>query len=119
MSAFPRLKTGAVAQYPAGRSAAYSTDEFRFLDGSRQTYRQRGRAARRWVIELALLDDTEMSELCDFFQSQQGRFGTFSFTDPWDGTVYPNCSFGDDELLLQLSDEGRGSLRVVIEENKD
>jgi hypothetical protein len=119
MSTFPRLKTGAIAQYPAGRSAAYATDVFRFLDGSQQTYRQRGGAAKRWVIELSLLDDTELAEISDFFQSQQGRFGTFSFEDPWDGTVHPNCSFADDELLMQLADEARGALRIVIEENND
>jgi len=117
MSAFPKLKTGAVAQYPAGRTSSYTTDVFQFLDGSEQRSPQIGAKQRRWMIELELLDDTELAELADFFQSQQGRFGTFSFEDPWDGTIYANCSFEDDELDMTLADESRGSLRLVVKEN--
>lgn len=119
MSTFPRLKTQAIAQYPAGRSVSYGTDVLRFLDGSEQKYRQRGAPVRRWVIELELLDDTELADIAEFFQSQQGRFGTFSFEDPWDGTMYPNCSFASDELLMQLAAEGRGAVSLVIQENNN
>jgi hypothetical protein len=119
MSTFPRLKTGAVAQYPAGRTAGYATAVFRFLDGSEQRFRQRGTAATRWLIELDLLDDTEMSQICEFFASQQGRFGTFSFEDPWDASVHPNCSFEDDELTIEMTGEARAKMRLVVKENKD
>lgn len=119
MSSFPKLKTGAVAQYPAGRTSSYATDVFQFLDGSQQRCRQLSARLRRWVIELELLDDTELAELGDFFQSQQGRFGNFSFEDPWDGTIHANCSFEDDELNLALADESRGRLRLVVKENTD
>ncbi len=119
MSAFPKLKTGAITQYPAGRTRSYATDVFRFLDGTEQRCRQRSRGSRRWVIGLELLDDTELAELADFFQSQQGRFGGFSFEDPWDGTVYTNCSFEDDVLELELTGEARGRLGLVIKENVD
>jgi Conserved hypothetical protein 2217 (DUF2460) len=117
MSTFPRLKTGAVAQYPATRTAGYATQAFRFLDGTEQKFPQRGAAAARWVIKLDLLDDTEMAEVCGFFLAQQGRFGTFSFTDPWDGSVHATCSFESDELALSLEGEARGRLQVTIKEN--
>jgi len=117
MSAFPKLKTGAIAQYPAGRTLTFATDVFEFLDGGTQQCRRRSSGARRWVIELELLDDTELTELAEFFQSQQGRFGAFSFEDPWDGKVYPDCSFEDDELEMVLGEEARGSLRLVVKEN--
>jgi Conserved hypothetical protein 2217 (DUF2460) len=117
MSTFPRLKTGAVAQYPAGRSVTYATDVFRFLDGSEQKYRQLGAAGKRWVVDLQLLDDAELSEISEFFQAQQGRFGTFSFEDPWDGTVHDDCSFADDALMVSLAAEARGALKLVIKEN--
>jgi hypothetical protein len=117
MSAFPRLKTGAVAQYPATRTATYATEISRFLDGSDQRFATLGTAATRWVIRLDLLDDTEMSQVCAFFQSQQGRFGTFSFTDPWDNSVHANCSFASDELTLSLVGEAQGRLQVTIQEN--
>jgi hypothetical protein len=119
MSAFPKLKTGAIAQYPAGRTLTFATDVFEFLDGTAQRCRQFSAGSRRWVIELELLDDTELTELAEFFQSQQGRFGAFSFEDPWDGTVYPDCSFENDELDIELSDEARGSMRLVVKENVD
>ncbi len=34
MSMFPKLKTGAVAQYPAARSIVHGNDVLRFVDGS-------------------------------------------------------------------------------------
>ncbi len=117
MSAFPKLKTGAVAQYPVGKVRSHATDVFRFLDGKEQRCRQVGASQRRWVVELELLDDTELAEVGDFFQSQQGRFGSFTFEDPWDGTVHTDCSFEDDELELELSGEARGGVRLVIKEN--
>ncbi len=119
MSTFPRLKTGAVAQYPAGRTAGYATAVFRFLDGSEQRFRDRAEEATRWTIELDLLDDTEMAQICEFFEAEQGRFGTFTFVDPWDASVHPNCSFEDDELTLEMTGEARAKMRLVIKENKD
>ncbi len=117
MSTFPRLKTGAVAQYPAGRSLQYATARYRFLGGCEQRYRERGRAVRRWAIRLDLLDDRELAAVEEFFESQQGRYGSFSFTDPWDGTVHADCSFDQDELRIELAGERRGGLRVIIREN--
>ncbi len=118
MSTFPLLKTGAVAQYPATRTTGYATQAFRFLDGSEQKFPLRGSAATRWVVKLDLLDDTEVARVCAFFQSQQGRFGTFSFVDPWDASTHPNCSFESDELALSLDGEAQGRLQLVIKENK-
>ncbi len=43
-----------------------------------------------------------------FFEDEGGRAGNFSFTDPWDGTVYPSCSFGSDDLALEFEDLARG-----------
>ncbi len=117
MSTFPKLKTGAVAQYPATRTAGYATQAFRFLDGSEQRFPVRGAAGIRWVIRLDLLDDTEMVRVCAFFQSHQGRFGTFCFEDPWDGSLHTDCSFESDELVLELVGEAQGRLQLVIKEN--
>jgi len=118
MSTFPRLKTGAVTQYPAGRSAGHATAVFRFLDGTEQRFRCRAAGSKRWAIRLALLDDNELAEIAEFFESQMGRFGAFAFEDPWEGTVHPDCSFENGTLELQLSEEGRGSVQLVIRENE-
>ena len=118
MASFPTLKTGAVAQYGSDRARSFSTTALRFLDGSEQRYPGYGTALLQWVIRLELLDESEMEALELFFESVGGRAGTFSFTDPWDGTVYPSCSFGSDELTLEFDDVARGKTQVVVKENR-
>jgi Conserved hypothetical protein 2217 (DUF2460) len=119
MSAFPKLKTGAVAQYPASRALVHATEVVRFLDGTEQRYRVREAAARRWVVRLDLLDETEIARLQEFFIAEQGRFGSFSFEDPWDGSVHANCSLERDEFEFELLGEARGRLVLVVRENDD
>lgn len=115
---FPTLKTGAVLQYPAKKSLRFNTDAIRFLDGTEQRFRDNPTVLHRWTIQLALLDESELATLDQFFVSNQGRFGSFSFTDPWDGTVYPNCSLSADTFNFQLQGEMRGKATVVVCENR-
>ena len=92
----------------------FSTQVFRFLDGSEQRFPGYGAPLRRWVIRLDLLDEAELATLEQFFEDQGGRAGTFSFTDPLDGTVYASCSFDSDELRGSCSsivDTGRTARR--------
>ncbi len=117
MATFPTLKTGAVAQYPARRTVRYQNQELRFLDGTEQRYRDCGGPLHQWEIRLALLDEAEMAAFAAFLEDNQGAFATFSFTDPWDGTVYPNCSLAD-ELVLTASGEMDGSTSIVVVENR-
>jgi hypothetical protein len=115
---FPTLKTGVVAQYPADRARQYSTQVFRFVDGSEQRFPEYGAELKRWSIRLGLLNEQELTELGDFFVSMAGRAGQFSFTDPWDGTVYPNCSLDSDEFGAELQGPGDGSAAVIVRENR-
>lgn len=115
---FPTLKTGVVAQYPADRSQAFSTSVYRFIDGLEQRFRTGSSPLKQWTIRFELLDESELSAMEEFFLSQAGRFGSFSFTDPFDGTVYPNCSLGRDSLDLDFSDFGRGTLSLTVQENR-
>ncbi|MEN6534422.1 MAG: DUF2460 domain-containing protein [Bryobacteraceae bacterium] len=117
MADFPVLKTGAVAQYPASRAIEYSTRVLWFVDGSEQRYRQHAAATRRWVIELSLLDEEEMASIEAFFQSEQGQFGNFAFTDPFSGTTYSNCNLENDRIELAYEDVLRGCSKLVIKEN--
>lgn len=118
MASFPALKTGAVAQYPSDRTRLFSTQVYRFLDGSEQRFAGYGAALHQWLIRLDLLDEAELENLQEFFASEDGRAGTFSFTDPWDGTVYPNCSFGSDTLALEFQGPMKGVTQVVVKENR-
>lgn len=118
MTSFPALKTGAVAQYPTDRQRNFSTQVFRFLDGSEQRFPGYGAPLRRWTIRLDLLDESELTNLEQFFESEGGRAGNFSFTDPFDGTVYANCSFDADQLALNFTGPQQGQTTVVIRENR-
>ena len=119
MSAFPLLKTGAVLQYPATRVIQNSTCVLRFLDGTEQRFREYQSAVRKWMVRLDLLDESEMAAVEEFFVTQQGPLGTFSFTDPWDGTTHPNCSLEGDAVPLELRDLMRGRTALVVRENRD
>lgn len=118
MADFPILKTGAVAQYPAQRAQQRSTQTLRFVDGKEQRFRQYGKPLRRWVIQLDLLDEAEMATLEEFFLGLAGQSGHFSFTDPWDGTKYADCSLGGDEIDLEFDGEMRGKTSLVVRENR-
>ena len=117
MVSFPALKTGAVAQYPSERSLRFSTVVHRFVDGAEQRFRQTGSGLRRWVIRLDQLDEAELFALEEFFVEQNGAAGLFVFTDPWDGTVYENCSLEGDGIELAFEAPGRGRSVLVVKEN--
>lgn len=116
MATFPLLKTGAVAQYGSERRKHFSTQVFRFVDGSEQRFPGFGAELRKWVVRLNLLDESELINLQSFFQSEGGRAGTFSFTDPFDGVVYPKCRFEADEVDAVFGGIARGAAVVTISE---
>jgi phage-related protein len=118
VASFPTLKTGAVAQYPSDQVQSFSTQVMRFLDGSEQRFPGYGATLHRWAIRLDLLDESELAGLEQFFESEGGRAGSFSFTDPFDGTVYTNCSFDGDELSFVFNGPQRGKTSVTIRENR-
>lgn len=118
MNDFPTLKTGAVLQYPAGKRLECATRVTRFLDGSEQRFRDFAAPVQYWAVRLDLLTEQEMRQVQDFHEAQQGRYGSFSFVDPWDGAEYANCSFAIDLLTLEYQEEARGQLSLVIRNNE-
>ena len=114
---FPLLRTSALAQYPLDRGGRFAVETQEFLNFSRQAYRDLAAARHRWVLSLAELDESEIARLKEFFEQQRGRWGTFSFTDPWNNTVYSNCSFAEDSFPHQQPEEGRHQLRLTIYEH--
>jgi len=118
MSTFPTLKTGAVLQYPAQRSIQFSTEVVQFVDGSEQRYRNFASPLHSWTVKLDLLDEQELHALRAFFAAEAGLAGNFSFTDPWDGTVYAYCSLASDDMPEQLTDDDRGSTSLTLRENR-
>jgi len=118
MADFPRLKTGVVMQYPAARQRHFSTHIVQFVDGQEQRYRDSKGPLHRWIIQLEMLDESELASIEEFFSAQQGQYASFTFTDPSDGVVYADCSLTDDELLMDFQSEMQGSTLLVIRENR-
>jgi Conserved hypothetical protein 2217 (DUF2460) len=119
MATFPPLKTGAVAQYPAQRVVRFQNQALRFLDGTEQRYRDSAGPLHRWVVRLDGLDEGEAAALDAFLAVNQGTFGNFAFTDPWDGTVYANCSLESDEMELVAIGDMRGRTALTVVENRE
>ena len=115
MSSFPVLKTGAVIQYPASRALEYATDVIQFIDGAEQRFRGFDQSYRSWTIRLDALDETELQRVRAFAQ-QNGATGLFSFTDPWDGTVYASCRIDGTGLEYLLNGPAQAATSVVIRE---
>ena len=118
MAAFPALKTGAVAQYPLERRVAFSTAIYRFVDGAEQRMPRYSARLHQWKINLSLLDESELTVLGEFFEAHGGRAGAFTFTDPWDGTMYSNCSFDSDQAVFAFAGVSRGETTVTVRENR-
>ena len=118
MATFPVLQTGAVAQYPATRSARFANQAVRFVDGREQRYRDSGSALHRWEIALDLLDEGELAAVEEFFRAVSGRYETFAFTDPWDEVEYPNCGLESDDFGLVVQGEKRGGTVLVVAERR-
>ncbi len=118
MATFPLLKTNAVAQYPASRTVQYQNEALRFVDGSEQRYRDCAGPLHRWEIRLDQLDEAEAAALDEFFAANQGTFGSFAFTDPWDGHVYGSCSLEADGAELTSLAEMQVRTAVTVVENR-
>lgn len=114
MTLFPRLSTGAIAQYPSSVRAETSTRILRYIDGSEQRFREIAGTARFWTLRLDQVTELEMSAMEEFFVAQQGRFGQFTFVDPFDGTEYPNCSFDADSIRSQIFGEDWAGTTLTI-----
>lgn len=117
MATFPKLKTGAVAQYPSERHVGFSTQVLEFVDGSEQRFREYRKPLRKWVVRFELLDEGEVAALRSFFD-QAGAASPFAFTDPWDGTLYPNCTVDGDDFEVQYMAAGRVKTELTIRENR-
>jgi hypothetical protein len=118
MATFPILKTAAVAQYPAVRYVQFRNQTVRFVDGTEQRYRDASGPLHRWGIRLSELDEGEVAAVEEFFAGNEGAFGSFAFTDPWDGEVYNNCSLVGDSLDVRALAEMRSSTTLTVAENR-
>ena len=116
MDNFPTLRTGAVIQYPASRVTQFSSDIVQFLDGTEQRFCIFPKPYRAWIVKLANLDETELQSIRNFIQDMNGAVGIFTFTDPWDGTTYPNCSLQGTEWTDSIAGPVQCTTSLTVRE---
>jgi hypothetical protein len=115
MLEFPKLKTGALCQYPGRTQIARGTRVFRFLDGSEQRYTMR-RRRMAWKLTLRQLDAREAAEVDAFVTRYQSTLEHFAFTDPRTGERYENCVIHSDAVSTTLAREHDWQTELVIAE---
>jgi|SRR5271165_875909 len=118
MNTFPILNTGAVTQYPLQPTTAFSSQVLQFVDGSEQRFPAYAGPLHRWSVQLNLLDEDEINSLTNFFTDLAGPAGSFTFTDPATGTVYPDCSFESVNFSMQIQPGDLGKTAFSIVENR-
>lgn len=125
LSAFPTLSAGVSCMLPFGQGDVYQTDVNDSPSGMRYTFPWFGaslsgfptRELRRWPLSFPTLIDADLALIEQFFIGVNGRWLTFSFTDPDSGTTYTHCRFGQDELVVSHKRYGLSSIdSLVIEE---
>jgi hypothetical protein len=112
MATFPRLKTGALAQYPLRSARQFRTSVVRFLDGTEQRWRNDSKEQIRWVVRLDLLDEAEARTVREFFLAHAGQADTFTFEDPVTGEIHPHCRFASD--TCEVLQRGEQNYQVVL-----
>lgn len=90
----------------------------RFLDGTDQRCLLQGRTLRQWLINLSLLNESEVQQVESFFAAQQGTYSAFSFPDPFTEANIPNCRIGSPLLQTNyLSPDITATAFWIIETN--
>jgi phage-related protein len=110
---FPKLKTGASAQFGSSREVRFHTKVLRFVDGTEQRMLQR-RADVHWNLEFDHLTEEEVRTIADFFHYHQGSVESFRFEDPWTGEVVESCVFATDEVEFQWIGPNRARTSIRI-----
>jgi hypothetical protein len=116
---FPKLQSGAVIQYGSAIGLVVSAQVVRFLDGTDQRFLTCGRTLRRWLIDLRLLNESEIAAIEAFFNNVSGEYSTFTFPDPIGGASVPNCRIGAPELISEYQGVDMAATSMWVVETND
>jgi hypothetical protein len=99
MPAFPTL---AGVNMEVHRTPVYATKVLTSKSGKEQRAKFQATPFYRFDISISFLRETsgagnEMQALLDFFLTVKGKWDTFTFTDPYDGTTR-TCRLDQDEI---------------------
>ena len=105
-TSYPTFAGGITTQLPFVQSTRYLTARNDLECGIRHAFAFYGsgltgyptRGLYGWTLNYSVFTDGEIGTLEGFYALQQGRLGTFSFTDPKDAAVYSKVRFDNDSL---------------------
>ncbi len=107
MLVFPQLATGASALYPVTRRNLTRTVVNALADGSTVVLGDPDAGMRAWELRASGLTLVEWTAIDTLFQSASGRFGAFTFLDPFGNLLLRSEEFGDpvwdNSPLIQLT----------------
>lgn len=116
MLTFPRLRTGAVVQYPFERAIEQPVSVFTFLDGKEQRFPSR-RCRRKWVVRLDQMDEQEAAAVDSLVRAHLLTLEPFQFTDPWSGTIHDRCRIATERHETgSIGVANRAIYLVIVEE---
>jgi hypothetical protein len=119
---YPTFSFGGVAQQPLSQIYTFLVSVNDSVFGPRYAYSWYGSSLsnfpstylRMWRIAYPLLTDTDAATIESFFNSAQGRYYSFSFTDPIDHTAYPHVRFDVDALKFKYITRNQQSTEVTL-----
>jgi hypothetical protein len=121
---FPILSAGVRCQMPFIQTSRYLTmvnDQETGMRYSEAFYgggfsKFPAAALKEWALEYPHLTDADVAILESFVNSVGGRFYSFAFIDPLDGSSHPKCRFGSDDFILRYSGPNDVALSLQIVE---
>lgn len=126
---FPLLGTGATAQRPYTRTVRYHTEfndnptgqkyAWSFYDSDMVNYPTRGLLS--WTLPYPSIEDWELTAIEAFFVAMNGRWKTFSFTDPdyidpitMQPITYTGVRFDQDTFTYKYLDMNHASTTIHL-----
>ena len=121
---FPAIVSGVKSQLPDVRIRKFVTSKNDMASGGRYVWDWYGGglsglptgALMSWELNFPTIQDADVAILEQFFKSNNGRWRTFSFTDPDDASVHTKCRFAGDTFEVKYVGPAHNSVTLVIEE---
>jgi hypothetical protein len=113
MSVYPLMASGARFQKPFTVESSFLHVTNEMPSGPRFSYSKRTDPLHKWTLTYSALTDADLATIEAFFESMNGRYGVFTFTDER-LTAYTNCRFDQDALEVHYVGPNQSTLQVTI-----
>lgn len=121
---YPTLSTGATTQLPYAQIRRFLTSVNDQESGIRYAYAWIGagltglpaQALLGWDLAYPAITDADLSTLETFFKGMNGRWSSFTFTDPDDLSVHTKCRFGSDLFEVRHLGPNQNAVSLTVTE---